>query len=489
MITLSLAPVSWLHMWFFKVRFLQCFTAFSVMCVIASFNGKVAAQDSTPVQKTNEKAQSKSLELEQVEKNIAKALARQVALREEIARYNDDLGAINRALVQTAKRGQELETDISNTEAELSRLQQLQAGIRNSLSGKRKLLSEVLGALQRMGRNPPPAILVRPEDALASVRSSILLSAVVPDIKTEADALFAKLAALRETSKTIAATKTSLSQQLNALAEDETRLTVLVEEKNQLAQISEADLEEEQRRASELASTALSLKELIKNLESEIASAAAAARSAKDADERRKSLETERLAQAREKLGTQPVTQLKAKDVISTAPFDRIEPAVAFSKSKGALPQPVSGRKLHDFGSLSSENTVNTTIAIETRPNARVRSPLDGWIVYAGSFRSYGNVLILNAGEDYHMVLSGLSEVNVKSGQFVLAGEPVGRMGVNRFAATATPDLGSNRPVLSVELRKDGKPIDPAPWWAENGKTTNQLSSDRSRQEGSDNDS
>ncbi len=447
------------------------------------------AQGTVPVAKTNEAAQLKALELESVVSNIAQALARQEALREEIARYNNDLGAINRALIQTAKRGQLLESQITETEDELTRLQEIQSNIRNSLSGKRQLLSEVIGALQRMGRNPPPAILVRPEDALASVRSSILLSAVVPDIKSEADALFAELAALRQTSAAIIENNKTLSGQLNALAQDESRLTVLLDEKNQLAQISRADLEKEREQASELASRALSLKELIYNLENTIASAAAAAQAAKKADARRRLQEKERLAKAREKLGSNPSRELTVLNQLRTAPTDRIEPAVAFSNSKGALPMPVSGRKLYGFGEKTPEGERSGTLALQTRPNARVRSPMDGWIIYAGQFRSYGQVLILNAGEDYHMVLSGLAEVNVQPGQFVLAGEPVGRMGVTQFAATAAPEFGSNRPVLSVELRKDGLSIDPTPWWARKQETNNQVSSDRSRQKGSDNDS
>ena len=73
------------------------------------------------------------------------------------------------------------------------------------------------------------------------------------------------------------------------------------------------------------------------------------------------------------------------------------------------------------------------------------------------------------------MVLSGLAEVNVETGRFVLAGEPVGRMGVVRFAAAIPLDFGSNKPVLTVELRKDGKSIDPAPWWAIRKRSHNQI--------------
>ena len=137
--------------------------------------------------------------------------------------------------------------------------------------------------------------------------------------------------------------------------------------------------------------------------------------------------------------------------------------------------RPVSGKVLYGFGETTSAGRKSSGLAMASRPNARVRSPTDGWIVYAGPFRSYGQILILNAGEGYHMVLSGLAEVNVETGRFVLAGEPIGRMGLVRFAAVMPLDLGSNKPVLTVELRKDGKSIDPAPWWAVQNSSNEQI--------------
>ena len=434
-------------------------------------------------------SQSKSLELEQVERNISQAIARQTALREEIERYDQDLNAINRALIQTAKRGQELESAVAGTEAELQTLEGSQQEIRQSLGKKRKVLSEIIGALQRMGRNPPPAIFVTPEDALASIRSSILLSNVVPEIKSETDILFAELSALRRTSVAINRKKLELADQLNALGEDESRLTLLIDEKNQLARKSRSDLDAEQQRATELASKALSLKELINTLESKIASAAAAAEAAKQADAKRKSDEEKRLAEAKKSLGSSDNNTSRKSASDLSVNIDRIEPSIAFSRAKKSILTPVSGVNLYNFGDKLPNRDISTVAAFASRPNARVRSPIDGWVIYAGPFRSYGQVLILNAGENYHMVLSGLAEVNVQTGRFVLAGEPVGRMGESRFAATVSPQLGSNKPVLSVELRKDGKSIDVAPWWAPVQVNNRQLSSNRSVEEGSDNDS
>ena len=434
----------------------------------------VHGQAQTP----SENRQVKELELESVTQRLSDAEQRQEELKEQIAALDEDVGAINRALIEGAKRGQELETSITATEKRLADLLASQSGLRNSLNSKRALLAEVLAALQRMGTNPPPALLVQPEDALASVRSSILLGAVVPQIRDQASVLLSELTALKDISDAVVIEKEALTRDLNALAEDETRLSLLVEEKSRLITQSRSDLVSERNKAIKLGREAKSLKELIDKLESQIASASAAARAAKQADDRRRQKEIERLAAAREKLANGSDEDAAAGNnrlVPNNYDANRQEPAIAFGKAKGTLLYPVSGEELYGFGDSTPYSSTSSNVAMATRPNARVRSPTDGWVVYAGPFRSYGQVLILNAGEGYHMVLSGLAEVNVETGQFILAGEPVGRMGVVRFAAAIPLDLGSNKPVLTVELRKDGKSIDPAPWWAVRKRSENPI--------------
>ena len=92
-------------------------------------------------------------------------------------------------------------------------------------------------------------------------------------------------------------------------------------------------------------------------------------------------------------------------------------------------------------------------------------APCDGWVVYAGPFRSYGQLLILNAGGGYHVLLAGMERISVDLGQFVLTGEPVAVMGGGPQSAAAVA-TGSSQPVLYIEFRKDGSPVDPSPWWA-----------------------
>jgi septal ring factor EnvC (AmiA/AmiB activator) len=129
------------------------------------------------------------------------------------------------------------------------------------------------------------------------------------------------------------------------------------------------------------------------------------------------------------------------------------------------LPLPVNGVRIREFGAPDSLGGTEKGLTIATRTGAQVTAPCDGWVVYAGVFRNYGQVLILNAGGGYHVVLAGMERISVDVGQFVLTGEPVAVMG-SGLQVAATLASGSNQPVLYVEFRKDGTPVDPGPWWA-----------------------
>jgi len=127
---------------------------------------------------------------------------------------------------------------------------------------------------------------------------------------------------------------------------------------------------------------------------------------------------------------------------------------------------PASGRIIRHFGDADGLGGHAQGVSIATRPGGLVSSPTDGWVVYAGPFRSYGQLLIINAGDGYHVLLAGMGRTDVQLGQFVLAGEPVAVMAEKRVASIGAVDVGAAQPVLYIEFRKDGTSIDPTPWWA-----------------------
>ena len=443
-------------------------------CVLMVCSANVWAQTTKSEERLSvETQQEESLkELAALKESISLVKERQSKLEDEVRALDKDRASINKALINAAKRAQELETQISEEEKRLASMEVARNGLRKVLASKRGLLSEILAALQRMGRNPPPAILVTPEDALTSVRSAILLGAVVPEVRRETNTLLSELKALTEISRQISERKAMLSETLNKLAEDETRLTLLIDEKSSLARKSRDLLKSERQKAEELAAKANSLEELIGEIEKKIESAALAAEKARKLDEKRQSEEAARLKKAREDIA-KGLSTTKLRDSVVVANLDqrfqdtsREEPALPFAATKGILPLPVSGDFYHRFGAPKPAGGVHHNIAIVSRPNTRVISPADGWIVYAGRFRSYGQLVIINVGSDHHIVLSGMANVNVSAGQFVLTGEPIAQMGSVRIASAGSVDLSSGNPLLYVEFRKGKDSIDPSPWWA-----------------------
>jgi septal ring factor EnvC (AmiA/AmiB activator) len=406
--------------------------------------GEEAPRDAVAVDRLARQA-----ELDAITRDIAVSEERRAELRVEIAALEKDRAALNRSLLDTGKRAQALETALGRTERRLQGLAGNERKVRASLNSRRDVLAEVLAALQRMGRRPPPAILVRPEDALASVRSAILLGAVIPDLRSAADKLAADLRGLIAIRAEIEREHVRLKADATTLADERARIELLLAEKRDQRLTSTEALANEDARAETLARQATSLKDLIESMENEIAAVATASAEADKADAN----------------NTTPAGKARVRPA-SLGAADRLTPSVAFADARGLLPRPVSGSTIKEFGENDGLGARTQGISLATRPGATVNAPADGWVVYAGAFRSYGQLLIINAGGGYHVLLAGMERIDVQLGQFVLAGEPVAAMATPRLASSAATDIGSTQPVLYIEFRKDGNSIDPAPWWA-----------------------
>jgi septal ring factor EnvC (AmiA/AmiB activator) len=374
-------------------------------------------------------------------------------LQDSIAALNQDTARIKDELIASAKRRKDLEAKISDGEDRLAKLGIRDDEVKASLRERRGVLAEVLAALQRMGRNPPPALLVSPEDALASVRSAILLGAVVPGIRSETDKLVAALKELTDVRRAIASEKEQLTGTMTASLEEEKRLDLLRLENEKRNTQTASDLDAERQRSEELASKATSLEGLVSSLENEISSV-------RDAKEKERQ-EQERLAA----LSQAERDKVQAQTDAGMPDKNRIAPAYPFSSLKGKLAMPVSGDVLRKFGDADGTGHFSKGIVVATGPEALVTAPADGFVVFAGEFRSYGRMIILNAGDGYHLVLTGMDNVRTRQGMFVFSGEPIASMGAKRVASAAALALETDKPTLYIEFRKDGVPVDSQPWW------------------------
>ncbi|CDX45405.1 Peptidase M23 [Mesorhizobium sp. SOD10] len=390
-------------------------------------------------------------EYEQVSKEITLSSERLAKLAADIASVRKDYASITAALIQSAMTEQKLGQDIEDIGAKLEGLKAEEKKLRASLMARRDVLAEVLGALQRMGLNPPPAILVKPEDALSSVRSAILLGAVVPELRQQTDRLMADLKEQTRVTASIEAERARLTTAVTDQTAEKKRLTMLLEAKKKLQADTQAAIAAEQQHSQQLAAKASSLKDLIASLEAD------KARKAQDQVKagERKSTDADTTASTAE-LAALPVPE--ANRLTGSAPFSALQ---------GQIALPVIGKIKLRFGADDGNGAAMQGDMVATQSGAIVTAPADGNVLYAGPFRSYGQLLILNAGDGYHVVLAGMSRISVATGQSVLAGEPIGAMGEARVASTSASRNGNATPELYVEFRKDGKPVDPAPWWAD----------------------
>ena len=459
--------------------------------------------------------QKTAAELASLTSQISLTTESVTALDAEIAALQQDREKVRAAMIEAAAAQKRIEKDIAATESRIDALAGDEAGLKASLRKRRGLLAEVLAALERMGRKPPPALLVRPDDALGSVRSAILLGAVVPRIRRETEKLADDLDQLAAVKREIDTEKATFVAGMTQQKQEEARLARLFQEKQRLETDSRDKRLADAQRAAELAAKATSLKDLIASLDTEAESArvaeAAAAKVAEEqrqatarqaAEEERRAAEQAKAVELAAQQPQDPTEQVSTPGVPAESPvvvaalppkapmvvdgdksYDiaslrremvAIQPAAPFSTMKGRLTVPVSGHLQVGYGASDGIGRPSAGLAYATRAGDLVTAPADGRVLYSGPFRSYGQLLILDAGDGYHVVLAGMSEIDVEVGQFVLAGEPVAVMGARRLASALGADFDASAPTLYVEFRKDGTPVDPAPWWSEEpGRTRN----------------
>jgi septal ring factor EnvC (AmiA/AmiB activator) len=423
--------------------------------LIAMPLASAVAQSTTPQQQaaaaaaaaSPEAIKQREQELEAAREQQKKAAELQEKLKADIAAIGQDRSKLNQQLIDIAGQVRNVETRIDDAEARLRPLGDREQEIRGSLDSRRAEIVEVLAALQRAGRRTPPALLVRPEDALQSLRTAMLLGAVVPELRGRAERLTADLTELVTLRKTIADERDALSRDRDKLKDDQVRLAALVEERQRQQNAIEKGMEAEGARAIALSRQVDSLQGLIAKMEQDLKSAAKAAATAS--------------------LQGAPATINGKPNLGALKDPARLTPAIAFASAKGLLAYPVNGTRIRDFGGSDGAGGVQKGISLAARAGAQVTTPCDGWVVYAGPFRSYGQLLILNAGGGYHVLIAGMERISVNIGQFVLTGEPVATMGSTSQVASILA-TNASQPVLYVEFRKDGTPIDPGPWWATN---------------------
>ncbi|GAB4233728.1 MAG: peptidoglycan DD-metalloendopeptidase family protein [Methyloligellaceae bacterium] len=397
-------------------------------------------------------------QLEERKRDLEATRAQEELLRRDVSELARQRAQLNEQLIATARRVQESEAKLSEIETRLAQLSAQEQQLRASLTSRRASIAKLLSSMQRIGREPPPALIARRDDALKMVRSAMLLAALFPELRFQAETLASDLNDLVRLGDEIRAEREAQQAETATLEEEQQQLAGLLEEKKAQLALSERELARISAAAKRHAQEVEYLDDLLKRMNAEFA------RSQSNLEAYEKELAARRLREQQARNRPPVVLKPEEKKTAFLSP-GRIKPAVPFAQARKLLPRPVRGEAVIRFGEEEAQGQPSQGEWIKTRKNATVVSPADGWIVYAGEFRSYGQLLIINAGGGYHVLLAGMERIDVSVGQFVLAGEPVAVMGGSSSAGG--PRRADDRPAMYIEFRKDGRPIDPSPWWAD----------------------
>jgi len=266
-----------------------------------------------------------------------------------------------------------------------------------------------------------------------AVRGGLLLGRAVPPLAARAHALGDAIAQLEAVRAQIVAAQAEHRTEGESLAQAQAQIAALIAQKQALQQQTQAGLDENNRRQAALAAKASSLRDLIARLEAD----------RRDAEQRAASRAGSKTPLA--------VTATESARPPAGAPAN-FRP---IAQAKGRFAVPATGLLVTRFGEVQPGGMTSKGLTFETRAGAQVVAPFDGRVVYAGPFKGYGRILIIDHGGGYYSVLAGLDRIEQSVGQWLVAGEPVGVM-----------PQGSQRPRLYLELRDNGQSINPLPWLA-----------------------
>lgn len=380
-------------------------------------------------------------ELQRVNQEIEETRSKGRALESEAKALSRELRDLRAELVTTAKTTQQREALVSALEQQIAQLERDQAARRRELAEKHGHLAGALGALTRLSMNPPQAFFLYPGTPIDAVRGSILLRAAVPALGDQAILLRDDLLALADVRADIDTKLTRLNQADADLAADRRRLEALIARKQAMFQDTARRSEEAAQRLETLVGESKSLKDLIERLKAENARLEA----------QRKAVEAAAAA------APEPPPEVSAEENRRTALLAKPDGLRDFPDD-GEIAAPVAGQLIRRYGSDTGFGSSARGITVATRLSAQVIAPFDGRVAFAGPFRNRGRVLIIEHGGGYHTVLAGFERIDVVTGQWLLAGEPVGVMPKQNSAEA------KDGPPLYIELRRNGQPVNPLTW-------------------------
>jgi septal ring factor EnvC (AmiA/AmiB activator) len=390
-------------------------------------------------------AAEEQTDLESLEMSISQDREKAEDLSARTQALEEEIRSLQVSFTGMLRKIRHHEQAIDSAEETLAGLEAEKAIRLEEMARRREDFYGTLAALQRIAFRPRAAMLAAEHPPIDTLRGALLLSAALPEIEGRARTVESFLAELQTLTRSIEEERQALDSAAATLQQERARLSELIDRKQAALSVTEAEKQAAEARAAELASKAENLRQLMA-LATEEAEAAQPA----PADDPGSTGEAETAEPS-----TPSRPQLAARTLEAPSPVRFL------AENQAQLLMPVDGPIVARFGQniARGPNAGQPAkgLTIRGKAAALVVAPFDGKVVYAGAFRSYGQILIIDHGGRYHTLLAGLHEISATVGQWVLAGEPI---------ATMSP-LDNQRPELYLELRRTGEAIDPLPWLAD----------------------
>lgn len=389
--------------------------AFAWVLLIFALSGSAVAQDSRPAHHP-----SRQLEMEKKESESRKA-----ELEAQAKKLDRDMENTQDELVQLARDIKKNEKRLNELDAEIAAGHKEQDEIEARLKKDRRSIGDLVLALQRLERTPPEAILARPGAPLETAQSAMLLQSILPDIYSRAENLKKDLARLEEIIRSLQDAQLEAKETSEKLVAREAEVGDLLKKRKSLYAKTQSGIKEEESALREISARADNLKELVDRI-----------------DQRQKQEEEERtrLAAASTERAAEPARAARLRPT----PIPKT----------GAAQLPISGLIRVGYKQLDDIGAESQGLTLEGRPRGLVVAPMGGVVRYAGYFKNYGQIIIVEHQKDYHSLIAGLARIDTVVGQSVAAGEPVG--------ALAKTSSDGGKPTLYYELRLNGEPVNPA---------------------------
>jgi len=309
---------------------------------------------------------------------------------------------LQQKLIATALRVQALEKEKIRLDAEIARLSAEDRALSAGFAHDRIAVARLLAVIERLQHDTPPAIALRPDDALAAARGAMLLGASLPDVYGKAAVLARRIERLQQTRNALIARRADGLRNAEQLRQARVELNQLLAIKNMEAENADATYAVLKSRLDAIAQQAGNLEVLLA-----------------------------KVAELRSRPAQQSVVVVNSQNS-------------GGARSRGALLQPV-------MGTVAADGAHGPGVTIAAPPGAQVVAPADCEVLFAGPYHKNGQVLILEVTTGYDLVLAGLDRTVVRPGDQVLAGEPVGVM----------PQMGQDGE-LYFEIRQKGRASSPA---------------------------